>query len=148
MFSFVKLATRKYPDIHQLHTLYVEKKSGNVYVEDGTPLFDSSIFCPASFRKSDWWIIKQYAEWWDNFFSNLTLDPETMDVIKEIVESKNEKGIETDENLTNKDAMSRRIVSLLKNFDDQISKDTNDMILKIDEDKITITLPLHKKFKN
>ena len=135
MYEFVKLATRKYPDIHQLHTLYVEKKSGIVYVEDGTPLFDSSFFCRKSFRQSDWWIVKKYVEYWDRFFSNLTLDQETMDVIKEIIEERNE-------------VMSNRIENVLKNIDGQISKDLNEMKWNFDGKELIITLSSTKQIKN
>lgn len=149
MFKFVKLATRKYPDIHQLHTLYVEKKSGNVYIEDGTPLFDSSFFCPEWFRESDWWIMQKYVEYWDKFFSNLTLDPETMDLIKEIVENRNEEEIETNKNsIKNDELMINRIACLLESFDAQISKNSNNMKWKIEAEKLIITLPLYKDKNN
>lgn len=138
MFKFVTYATKKYPDIHQLHTLYVDKKTRNVYVKDGTPLFDSSFFCPESFRKSERWIVGKYVEYWDNFFSNLTLDAETMDVIKRIVENRNEKKINN--------GGSKLIDSLLENY--KLSAETCKMSWKIDDEKLVLTFPLNHSIKS
>lgn len=86
LFSIVKLFTIKYPHIHQIHYLYVEKKTGFVHINEKRPLFEASIIFPKCLRKSDRYIAKTITENWDRMFSHLKLDDDTMTEIKKIVE--------------------------------------------------------------
>jgi len=84
----IKLITKKYPHIHQLHTLYVEKKTGYVHIDNKRPLFEANNRFLRYLRKRNNWFIKSAMKYWDAFFSHLILETETMNEIKKIVKKR------------------------------------------------------------
>jgi predicted metal-dependent RNase len=88
----IKIITRKYPHIHQLHTLYVEKKTGYVHIDNRRPLFEGNNPLLRYLRKQNNWLIVAAIKYWDAIFSHLILETETMNEIKKIVKKrKNEQ---------------------------------------------------------
>lgn len=86
----MKLFTKKYPHLHQVHKLYVDKKLGYVHIDDKRPLFEASVFCPNFIRKSRNSVIKFFLRYWDQLFSHLELDGDTMEKIQQIIKKRNE----------------------------------------------------------
>ncbi|KAL7051821.1 hypothetical protein ACKWTF_004645 [Chironomus riparius] len=89
LFWWIKLITRKYPHIHQIHTLYVEKKTGYVHIDNKRPLFEGKNRYMRYLRKRKNWVIIAVVKCWDNIFSHLQLETETMNEIKKIVKKRN-----------------------------------------------------------
>ena len=89
LFSWIRLITRKYPHIHQIHTLYVEKKTGYVHIDNRRPLFEVNNRYMRYLRKRKNWFVKAVVKCWDDIFSHLKLETETMNEIKKIVKKRN-----------------------------------------------------------
>lgn len=85
LYNLIKIVTRKYPNIHQIHTLYVEKKTGYVYIDNRRPLFEADNRFLKYLRKRNNWFIKSAMDFWDGLFSHLKLDIETLNEMKQIV---------------------------------------------------------------
>ncbi|XP_070498083.1 uncharacterized protein [Chironomus tepperi] len=90
LFEIVKLFTKKYPHLHQVHKLYVDKKFGYVHIDDRRPLFEASVFCPNFIRKSRNSVVRFFLKYWDQFFSHLELDSDTMEKIQKIIKKRYE----------------------------------------------------------
>ncbi|XP_070498398.1 uncharacterized protein [Chironomus tepperi] len=91
IFKFIKLFICKYPHLHQIRTLLVEKKSGQVYIDERRPIFESTAFIPNWARKSANPFLKFIIKRWDTAFSHLVLDSDTMNSIKKIMEKRDEE---------------------------------------------------------
>lgn len=89
--------------MHQVHKLYVDKKFGFVHIDDRRPLFEASVFCPSFLRKSRSSVTKFFLKYWDQLFSHLELDSDTMEKIQKIIKKRNENAIRDHENSSQED---------------------------------------------
>ncbi|XP_070495883.1 uncharacterized protein [Chironomus tepperi] len=92
LLKFIRLMTSKYPHLHQIHTLYVEKKTGYVHIVDRRPLFEVNYCFMRYLRKRKNWFVQAMIFYWDDFFSHLKLETETMNEIKAIVKKRKRAG--------------------------------------------------------
>ncbi|CAG9801252.1 unnamed protein product [Chironomus riparius] len=83
LFWLVKFFTKKYSQLHRINFLYVEKKSGKVFIIKRRPLFESWNFITRTLNKL--LVFRFVLSYWNKFFSHLDLDADTMKKIAKIM---------------------------------------------------------------
>ena len=79
MYKLIKLIIREYPFIHRIQTLYIDKKTKNVFVDAERSVFESNERVTK--------ILGSKKNLFQNWFQSFKLEVETMDAIKKIVNS-------------------------------------------------------------